>query len=620
MAGTDQGEAHLAASFDPTQWPRMYLPGLDYEEGFGNGPSPAGNTQATDNHGYLVRDIFEDVLSDRAGPRTNTDRPTLPARPIGTDQGEARPTSESDAVQGTADWWDKVHILPRTKIDFGNIITQKQDEYELYNSHREDSVTLNSITNNASPGVELPDEGPPEVVPPQASLLDSGKTDNCGPLFQLGTMDKRDIIAEADGLPLFDTTIDFNMSSGQVAQLLVAGTRIVFFPFDYEAPVKETLAFLTDIIAALSGKEQRLALRKNPRQLYEVTYKLTENDRQRMQALLMDWQDNVFGFPVQAEKLTLQAATVATATQYQVTGADDVDLRVGGLAVIVTDANTFDVITISALTDTLITATDGAVNAYPAGTAIYPLRTATMLGAVAGRRHANNLEEFKITFEVTDNDTGALTGSTAAYSTYNGRVLFDDCNVITGPMAEDYRRRIYRIDNATGKVSRSSLWDRGKRTHQKGFVLRNRSEIQAFKQVMLSLGGRQKAFYIPTFAEDVTPKATMSSGGTTMDIERIEYERFVQTRLPKTIMKMTYNTGSGDVDLIRIVQSVASVDTTTERLTLDTTWPENIDPDEVSRVQFYELVRFDSDNVNINYPRIGLAECRMPLIQVFDDN
>ncbi|GAG49254.1 unnamed protein product, partial [marine sediment metagenome] len=218
-------------------------------------------------------------------------------------------------------------------------------------------------------------------------------------------------------------TVDFNFSTGEMPQLFVSGLRIVLIPMDYESPMQETMAFLTDIIPGLSGAEQRIALRKQPRQIFDVVYKLDGNDRQRMQALLMDWSANTFGFPVQNEVLLTTATAAVGTTVYQVTGADDVDLRVGGLAVILSDANTFDVISVAAKTDTTITASDPSLNEYAVGTKLMPLRTAVILRMVAGAMAQKNLETFKIIFEVTDNDTGALSGSTAAYSTFNGRVL-----------------------------------------------------------------------------------------------------------------------------------------------------------------------------------------------------
>ena len=526
---------------------------------------------------------------------------------------------DSDAAGLGEFYYEKIHILPKTKIEFGNIITQVEEEYEIYSAFRHQSVTESSITNNALPGTELPNNTPPIVVPRQTSILDpttTGQTSGA-----LGTIVKLKVRATADGLPSFDTNIVFNFSPGNDPQLLVSGSRIVLLPQEFESPTKEVLAFLTDIIEALDGKEQRLALRSNPRQMFDITYLLDTNDRQRMQAMLMDWMDNSFGFPLWHEKLKLTAAHTAATSTYSVSRADDVDMRVGGLAAVITDANTFDVINVSAATDTLITAGDPSVNAYPIGTPLMPVRVVVIRRAVTGKRYLNNLEEFRISFEVTDNDTGVLTGTTTPgfWSIYNGRVLFDDCNVVSGgTMSQRFTRLVHRIDNATGIISQSSSWDKYKRSHKKGFVAHNRAENIELRRVLIALRGRQKSFYIPTFIEDVDVVAQLGVGTSTMDIESIDYVRFIKDRDPKMIMRLTFN--NGDPQLIRVVQSSVTVSGTVERLTLDTTWPSTVPINEITRVEFFELVRFDTDNFNIFYPRIGLSELNASVKSVFDDD
>lgn len=608
MAGVDQGAAGVFTQLEVAGFvlPRLVGPGFGSAVNAGVG-QPVGN--ATYN-----AHVFD--LGALVGARTNVDRPAIAASAV-VNHGAAY--AEPDDVTPMDElWWEAIHILPRAEVAFGNILTQEQDEYEIYNAFRGQSVTLTGITNNATPGINLPNVTPPEVLLRQTSLLHPDTTDNCSDTIALGTIELLDVIATQDGLPIFDMLIDFAFSPGNQVQLFVSGQRIVLFPFEYESPAKEVLSFLTDVIPALSGKEQRISLRKQPRQLFEVVYKMTGNDRRRFQSLLMGFQGNVFGFPVQHERLELTAATLVGATQYQVLGASEVDLRVGGLAVVFTDANTFDVLNLTAVTDTLLTAADPALNAYPAGTVVYPVRTARILRAVEGARASVELETFKITFEVTDNDTGALTGDTSGFSTHNSRVLLDDCNVVSGAeMQEQFTQRIHRIDNQTGIVSVVSPWDRNKRSHQKGFGMHSRAEILSFRRLQLALRGRQKAFYIPTFIEDLEVKATLSSGSNTMDIERIDYERFIQSREPKKTFRITFTDGTS---LIRVVQSATGVDASTERLTLDTTWPANRTVDEVQRVEFYELVRNDSDDVVIRYPGIGQAACQMPVKQVFDDN
>lgn len=525
--------------------------------------------------------------------------------------------SRFDATHFSELFFEHIHIVPKSKIEFGNILTLVEEEYEIYNAFRELSSTLIAITNNALPGVALPNVTPPVILPRQTSLLDPTTTGQT--LSALGTIVKTKVQALVDGLATFDTNIVFTFSPGNEVELFVSGQRIVLIPMEYEAPTVEILAFLTDVIDALNGKEQRLALRNSPRQMFEVNYLLTENDRQRMQLLLMDWMDQVFGFPLWHEKLQLTAAVSAGATVYPVLGASNVDFRVGGLAIIFTDANTFDVINVIAKTDTTITAQSPSQNAYPKGATIMPLRTAVIRRMVSGRQHPNRLEEFRIAFEVTDNDTGGLVGSTTPgfWSLYNSRVLFSDSNVVDGPMNEQFARRVYRVDNETGVISQSSPWDKSKRSHQKGFVARNRAEIMQLRKLLLALRGRQKAFYIPTFIEDLTVKANLAIGTNTMDIDRIEYPRLAQNRHPKKIFRITFTDNS---NLVRIVQSSVQVDSTTDRLTLDTTWPANRTVAEIRRVEFYELSRFDADEIRITYPRIGLAEVNVPVTAVFDDD
>lgn len=541
---------------------------------------------------------------------TVVDVPKAATKTIETIQG----TTDLRAAGPSYDWFDSVHLLPRTPIDFGNIITLVEEEYIAHSAYRTASVTLVSVTNNGLPGINLPNLTPPVVLSPQESLLDPSSTSNDGGVG-LGTLVQMKIQALSDGLPTFDTTVDFLFSDGDELSLGIMGTRIVFLPVEYEAPVNETLAFLTDIITSLDGKEQRIALRENPRQLFDVEYVLDENDRQRMQAVLMDWMDNLFGFPLFHEQVELTAAHTAGGTTYAITQGDQVDFRVGGLAAVMSSADVFDVIRISAVTPTQITASDPSTNSYAIGAKVLPLRLARIVEVIPTEREVNNIETFRVRFEVSDNDTGVFAGSISGWSTYLGKVLLDDGNVVRGTMPGQLAHRIYRVDNSTGQVGQVSIWPKNKRSQEKGFVARSRAEILKLKKLLLAHNGRQKSFYIPTFIEDLDIVANLTLGSATMDIANIEYTRFIGSREPKATFRITFTDGTS---LVRIVQSSTKISATVERLTLDTTWPANRTVAEISRVQFYELARFDSDEFVISYPRVGLARLVAPVKQAFD--
>lgn len=537
-----------------------------------------------------------------------------PSKVIATHQG----VQDDQVVTSAGLWFELVHLLPKSKIEFGNIITQVESEYEIYNASRDGSVTEQGITNNASPGVALPNNTPPVVLQKQSSFLDPTSTTQT--VSGLGTLVKLKVQALSDGLPTFDTSIDFDfIAPANDVQLLVSGTRIVLIPFEYEVDLPETLAFLTNVLPSRSGKTQRISTRKNPRQRFDPTYILDGNSRRRMQALLLDWMDNTFGFPLWHEYLSLTAGVSAGATQYQVSGADDVDMRVGGLAVVIQDEFVFDVINVQAVTSTLITAGDPSINAYAEGTKIMPLRTARISRPVRASRPPVGIQRFQVQFEVDDNNTGAIQGDTTPgfWSILDGRVLFDDCNVLDADLTEEYSRQLTVLDNETGLPHQASRWDRGKRAHQKGFVLRNRAEVVQFRRLMSALGGRQKSFWMPTFDDDLNVVADLTSGTNTMDVESHGYVRFVRDRLPMSKFRVTFTDGTS---LVKDVSSSATVSATVERLTLADNWPANRTVAEIQRVEYYELLTFATDEIRMLHPRTGLALAFVPVERVFDLN
>jgi len=576
--------------------------------GQNRGTAPFGSRWNTTDRPAIA--VLPDLISGAPTVDTQTD-------------GQASTENEYAGVQSVlagagADWYEDLHILPRTALDFGNLITEVTEEYEIYNAYRATDISLTTVDLTAvQPGITTPEMTPVYVVEAQTSAFDSSTTDNSGG-SGLGTIVKLEVVAASDGLPSFDSDITFS-GGGEEVSLTISGSRIVLMPMIYESPLVETLEWATDMLEGLDGSEQRVALRAHPRQKFKVSYLLDDNDRQRMLALLFDWSDSTFGFPLWHERVTLTASVSPGGTTYQFLGGDEVDFRVGGLAVVISDNETFDVINITAVSATSMTAGDPATNGYAIGTPIMPLRTAVLGRAARSKVFYKELERFDVEFYVTDNDTGAVSGSTTPgwWSTYNSRVLFDDCNFSDGPVPTEYPRRIVRIDNSTGVISQSSPWDRAKRGQRKGFYLKTRAEVYTFRQLMTALAGRQKAFYLPTFQKDLTVAAAITSASSTIDIVAIEYVRHVISRVGMNLFKITFTDGTS---LVREVQSAASVSSSVERLTLDTTWPDDRAVDEVERIEFYEVMRFDSDEITIQHERIGRARCSIPVVRVFDDN
>lgn len=556
-------------------------------------------------------------IGDLSGARSNADRPAIaPIPPV--DRGSAYEDPDAITPMGLGFWWEKMHIVPIDPIEFGIIITQEEALFEIYNAHRSEAQTLTTIVNSVAPGISFPDISVSDTLQPQASALRDTTTGNTGGTG-LGTLVQMRVLALNDGLAIFSGPATFAYGIGSVA-LILSGTRVILIPFRYEwdPAVIDAMEFRTFINQATKGQQQRIATRGEfPRQLLDVRYLLSDVQRQYFQTILFDVQDKVIAVPIYHEEIATTAAVSIGATQYPVEGADDVDFRVGGLAVAITNDYTFDIINITALTDTLITAADPSVNAYPEGTAIVPVRLAVMPNGVPTQREIVNLEGFRVRYAVTDNQTGAMTGDDTPgfWSTYKGLVLFDNCNTMLGSTINTkIDRQVLVIDSAAGSIEISSTLDSSLETVPRNFTLKSRAQIKMMKRLLIALRGPQKNFYVVSNFDDMTVVDDLLSGSATMDIGNIGYTRFLQSREGKTEIRITLVDGT---TLEREISSSALVPGSpgVERLTLSSTWGSTIPVESVARVEFITLHHFAQDIFSFRYTQPGFATMRTETVR-----
>lgn len=531
------------------------------------------------------------------------------------------------------DWFEKIHVYPGGstenpsydqgfKILFGDILAQLDRPFEVFNAFRHDVATLNTI-NLASliPGVTTPGTIVTDTLGPLTSMLDIGNsTFNNDLTTGLGTPVLRDVRALQDGLSRFDGPVTFGFDLQSVT-FDVSGSRVAMLLSDYSMPYSEVLEFLTDIIPGSGGHEQRLALRKNPREEFSCKFELDGLERQRFQAIMFEWQHQRFGLPLRHLGVQMTAASSVGATQFQISGADDSDFRVGGLALVFDDFFNFDIVEVQAITDTLLTIVGTAVFGYSVKTLVMPVRIVRMKGQIrTSATKVNAMETFRCVFATLDNDTGVPAADSTAWNsnTYNGKVLLDDCNVLRGiSIRTELQKDVKVLDNETGIVSTSSAWSTNKRNSTKGFFMQSRADVKSLKAFLRAMYGKQISFWLPTFLPDLTLGDDISISTDKMHIENIDYTRFIQSRGSKIVFKITFD---DDTSLVRVIQSSAdhSSDVTLETLTLNTTWPANRTVAEVVKIEFYELVRFNTDRFTINYSRDGVAKMMAPVKVVFD--
>jgi hypothetical protein len=520
----------------------------------------------------------------------------------------ARPQTNRAGVivdpQGSI-WFGRVHALPRS-IDFGNILTAVTRTFELHNASGS-SATVSSVLNDPNLGITLPDTTFPLTLGPYGTTLDPSLSAR---LVPVGAR----MIAGPVGLATFDTQLVF--SAGGSVPIAVTGIRtvVVLAPWDGgSSGVREIMSWRTAITEMGEGAEQRVSIRSFPRQIFRgIEWRLDGNERRRHNIVIEQLHGLALGLAIWTEQMRITAAASAGVLTLTVDSTTDVDLRIGELAVVYSSPNKFDVLTVSSKTATSVTFTSVTLSAYSVGDYVMPIRVGRLSSRVGGDRFPVTVQDATADFEVDDNHTGAQSASTAGWSTLDGKVFFDDCNFMDGDTVSEARERKLRIlDSNTGIVTQSTRWTRDKRTHVKGFRARTRAELMKLRRLFLALRGRQVSFKIPTFAEDLLVTQTATSGTNVVTVENVGFTRYVgQGRQ----IRFTFTDAT---TLVRTVTASSELSSTEEQLTLNTTWPATRTAAEFQRAEFIELVRSDTDDLEIQHGiYVGDARVTMPVKQV----
>lgn len=492
-------------------------------------------------------------------------------------------------------WFEIIHVFPRL-IDAGMILTTQTFALEIFNADRWLDHTLLTFDNNAGDGIFITDL--PTLPYTLLSLESLSLTLQITP----------------QGPPVIIGTLDFE-SDLYIIGIPITGSRIVLFPFRPEEPLHEQLEFLTQVMPSINGKEQRVALRKNPRQIFEMEILKQKPHRQAIEMLLFDWQSRMFGVPVWFEPMNLTVTAAAADLTINVNTTNYADVRVGGLVVVLQAYNKYDALLVASYTATTITFESGLVNSYAVGVEVYPVRKCLSEAILRGEKNLVDVESFTIRFRVADNDSNLA--SITGWNTFNSKVILDDSNFIEGVLAESLEKSSMMIDNETGLFSQDSLWPSNKRSSVKTFIVDTRVNLWKVRCLLHYLKGQQISFYLPTFYEEMTPTVTLPNGGATITMTNIGYSKFIRNRNPKARIRIHLLNGTV---LDRTIQSSSEIDYQTEQLTVNTVWPYDILVANIKRIEFIELVRMSDDAIKIIHENsYGTAQITLPVKAVFDE-
>lgn len=494
------------------------------------------------------------------------------------------------AMSAGAHFFEAAHVLPRDNA-LGNIFATTTIPTFVHNAYRRNTLTWSAFVNNAGQGtsmLNLPSF--PATILKQATLS--------GISYQVETI----------GPPVVDSEIEFSFSDGGplfTIEVPVSFRRVTLFAITPpELPYRERLSFLTDIQPSSNDTEKRVSLRRDPRQSFIFQTGVEDGrERNRLENILFARQGESFGIPVWHEASLLSQDTASGATVINVDSTAFSDFRTEGFVVVYKDGDTFDVVQSNVINATSIEISPALTNSYDANTRVMPLRLCQMIGRSSGRRYRRGLSFFEFTFRVLDNDS-VVVPSGAGFSSYDGKVLIDDCNYIQTTNEEEWGRPLIVIDNQVGAVFQASLANISRHVSQRTFWRKGKEEIWQLRQLLHLLRGRQVSFFHPTDLDELEVTADLILSSNTLQVRNNGYSQSVQSRSPRNVLRISFKDSTPT--LLREIVSSIEDDAQTETFTLDDVWPSTQLVSNIQRVDFIEKVRLGNDDLDFEY-QVGSA-------------
>lgn len=281
----------------------------------------------------------------------------------------------------------------------------------------------------------------------------------------------------------------------------------VVWPFPAVAPLVEELSWKTEVLATRTG-EQRIAVRAAPRVTLTLTHRLDTAGLARAVALARQTGAGRWRVPLWAEAVAVAGPVAATDMEILV-DTTLADFAAPGWAALAADGGDAHPLEIAAvLPDRLTLAAPVGVDLVRA--IVMPAREGIMTAPLAVTRRRQGLAE--VTLRVLLTEPGP-TPAPLALLQHQGLDVLTAPSVLRAPLAETLGQSLAFIDNGAGPVAVEPLRDLVERRSEITLVDHGPPARRARRAWLRGLGGRQRAFWLPTWGRELVP--TVSAGAAT---------------------------------------------------------------------------------------------------------
>ncbi len=491
------------------------------------------------------------------------------------------------------DYYFRVHIRPRA-LNLGAVATSQEIEIEVWSAHFV-SNTLNAINEDGTEGLALVGPAaPPTVFLPLDSRVYTLSADPVGP-------------AVVDALWTFLFDLD-------TATLEVSGDRVAPFPFppDWNEPVLERLAWLTDVLVAHNGKEQRQRVRANPRARFEFRIMHGGDfERVSLENLIEGWQSRIFGLPLWHQVSVAPAAIPAGSLGLTV-ATDGAQYVAGGLVGIFRGIEA-ELVEIASVGAGSLTLADETVQTWPAGARIAPVRLARMVNSQSITYLSDAIAAANVAFELIGEEAIAAASEAADYL---GEPVYLDRNDWTEEPDEEHARIWERIDQETGAWTVDDRAGVALPARSHALLFDGRAAVESHRAFLAARAGRLAPIWLPSHQNDLKLVALVGSADTSLSVENRDHARWVPSQLGRRDIMIWLHDGTR---FYRRILSAVESSETVEVVTIDAALGQVVQVADVRMISYMRLVRLAADAAEIAHETDAIARARLRFRAIRDD-
>lgn len=365
------------------------------------------------------------------------------------------------------------------------------------------------------------------------------------------------------------------------------------FPFWPSTPMRETLEWVTDVLIAEDGTEDRTKVRVVPRQSMSMSFYIPKPYLRLASNIIYGARNDQWLVPLW-QFVQPVGAVAAGALELIVPSTETADFRDQSLVLIWQSPERWQIASVDLVSTatklTLAQITDEFEDAY-----VVPLLPGFVSNSPA-RDFNGRQGRVQMTFVIEDNMEIAV----AAPAQYLGNDIYYDVGLLDGDSLNEKIESDFRLlDNSLGAVDYYSPWlyNRPARTHR--MMGEDLAEAWDLRSWLHRRAGRFRPFWQPSFEADVRVRST-GALTTTLNIASDDYLRHAADRT-----HIAVETAAGW--LPRAITAAAQIDTDTVQLTLNSSLA--INASAIKRVSFLGLKRLDTDRAEIEW--VGGHVCKV---------